>query len=354
VIALVSTGPEFTQWFSGEAERLRAASPCPVEVWGHEPQVELPAGLEPTAEELEDIIQFQDWRLRTNVPFDPDLTREQWIRFAEVNFNYYTSAFRIARDNRGLTHIVLSGSSRAGQRVVSVAARRLRLNVTCLEPAIFPRPEGAALMLTKGRAHYAAPADQFLDWREHTLDDARVREYRAWWLAERRTKHEKFVERVEPALHDGAVIWFQQVPGDAALYRWWVPDGALDRIERDLRAVDGHVKGHPRADDSHLPRFPADRTIDRKANIHDVLPRCHVAAVLSSAVGMEAWMYGLPVAVYGAPFYAQPELVNSSIPDALASPRVDHAERMRFLDYFIHEYTVLVSDAETTVRRILA
>lgn len=352
MIALISAGPDSTQWYHQQAERLRSTSPCPVEVWGHEPRVQLPVHLLPTDEEIENIIEFQAWRLRTNVPFDPNLSLEQWTDFAVSNFSYYASAMEIAKEKRGLTHVVVSGSSRAGQRVITVAAQRLGLNVTCLEGAIFPRREGAGMTLSKARAHYEVPAEEFNRWREHELDEDRMADYRDWWLSERRTKHQEFVEDMDLSLPDDPIVWFQQVPGDAALYRWWVPNGAIDRISADLQAVDGFVKGHPRASWDHFPKFPEDRVIDRKTSIHDVFPRCRVAAVLSSAVGMEAWMYGLPSAVYGTPYYAQPELVNRSIPEALSEPKVDERERLRFLDYFIHEYTVLVGDAETALERI--
>lgn len=58
------------------------------------------------------------------------------------------------------------------------------------------------------------------------------------------------------------------------------------------------------------------------------------------------------MAAYGAPLYAQPELTNISIPEALTSPRVQETERSRFLDYFIHQYTVLVGNPVTAIQRI--
>ncbi len=353
MLALIPTGKAFTDWYSGEAERLRACSPCPIEVWHHEPRAPLPAGLEPTDDEIEDIVQYQRWRYDSGYVGRTEPTMDHWVDFAFRNFSYYTSALRIAKECRGLTHIVTSGSSRAGQRVILVAAARLGIKASCTEPAIFPRRRRAAMMITRQSAHYGVPAQEFSEWRNHVCDEKRIGEYRDWWLAERRTKHEKSVSEHDIGADELSVVWFQQVTGDAALYRWWVPGDERATIVDDARASGAYVKGHPRARRNGWPSFPDEQVLPARASIHDVFPKCGVAAVISSAVGMEAWMYDLPVAVYGQPFYAQPELVNRSIAEAISSPVVNRAERMRFLDYYIFEYCTLVNDARGALERML-
>jgi len=130
VIALVSTEEPYEKWFRAMAERWRPVSPMPIEVWCVEPIAELPAGPEATDEIVEDIIQYQRWLIETGIRFTPDLTIDQWVEFARNNFSYYASAFEIAVERRGLSHVLLAGASRAAQRVAHVAAGWAGLKVS--------------------------------------------------------------------------------------------------------------------------------------------------------------------------------------------------------------------------------
>jgi len=353
VIALVSTEEPYEKWFRAMAERWRPVSPMPIEVWCVEPIAELPAGPEATDEIVEDIIQYQRWLIETGIRFTPDLTIDQWVEFARNNFSYYASAFEIAVERRGLSHVLLAGASRAAQRVAHVAAGWAGLKVSYVEPAIFPRSEGVGMTLQRRKAIYTIPSEEYVAWREHDADYDRIEAYREWWLSNRRTKYETYVEDRALEFDEPPVVWMQQVRGDAALYKWWVPNGALERITADVNALGAYVKGHPRDTTRWWTEFPEERVICEKTTIHDVFAKCRVVAVLSSGVGIEAWMYRLPVAVYGRPYYAQADLVNSSIVDALECPRINDRERLRFLDYLVYEDSVLIRDVEMALERII-
>jgi hypothetical protein len=354
LIALIPAGADFAEWFRARAEPLQEGSGVRVEAWPDEPDAELPQGLEPSDEELDWMVDYQAWRLETGVKFDPDLDLDTWYRIAWTNYLYYTSALAIARGERRLTHVVTSGSSRLMQRVIVASARRLGLPLWCLEQPIFPRHDAASLMLTRDRAIYEVPADKFNAWRDYDYQPDRMRAYRERWLADRRTKHERFVSDHTVSLPSGAVVWFQQVAGDAALYHWWVPPGAPERLADDAREHGAYAKGHPRGHSFPKADLPPERILPAEASIHDVFPQVAGVAVLSSAVGLEAWLYGLPVAVYGQPFYAHEGLANRSIPEMLAGPLAPEEDRLRLLDYFIHEYTLETSDAKGIVNRVLA
>jgi hypothetical protein len=150
--------------------------------------------------------------------------------------------------------------------------------------------------------------------------------YAAWW---RRTRATKYSSHTEPCClpNDLGEVIFGQVRSDVAVWASGMKQEALWRRAKSL-APDAVWKGHPF--EEWVP--PQGQVLPRRASIHDVLPRCKLALTASSAVGIEAWLYGCRTNILARPWYAFGECAVRG--EVLTEEAVD--ARMRVLDWFVH------------------
>ena len=193
-------------------------------------------------------------------------------------------------------------------------------------------------MATCGAAYYEQALTAFAGWRTRQYDEAMICQYRSWWLEHKLTKptHHRLVSNPPVEVDLGSsprVIWFGQVHNDAARL-WQVSYEERKALYEDALRIGAWFKPHP-YDDVYDAYYSGAglRVLPRNLSIHSLIPQVEAIMVANSNVGMEAFMFDKPVAVYGRPIYGFPELVNDGIDQALDAPRVDWGARGRYLSY---------------------
>ena len=90
---------------------------------------------------------------------------------------------------------------------------------------------------------------------------------------------------------------------------------------------------------SHVPEH---LNIEPSISIHSVLPQCEGVAVLTSTVGLEAWLFDLPVYSWANPWYAQAETMGANF---------NVQKRYQFLDW-LRGHLADVGDPATMLARV--
>jgi len=360
MIVFVSCGQGSTKWFSGLAKWITEETKVPTEVWGWEPSPLYEHGdFKPTDAMANDAIQWNQWRIE-NAFTDHEPRVDHLKTEAFKYLKHYGVSIQMAKQ-RGLETIVIGSSSRYVPRSAVVAAKAEGIQVTGITGGIFPMMDGpASFMISQDGEHCEQTSELYTErhnWRNHETNHKRINAYRAWWLENRRTKHEKASQGVtfkpEFAM-ENPYVWFIQIPQDAACYTWWLNQQEKEQAIEDIHDLDVYVKGHPYGNPRQTQNFRPSRVIPSKVNIHDVMPYSGGIGCYTSAVGLEAWLYDKDVAVYGRPWYAQNGLVASSFKELQDGFKYDEEERLRFLDYFIFEYCMQKVDgnAQAVVDRL--
>jgi len=309
-----------------------------------EPEAALLPGPQPTEDQVEWIVEFQLWRIAIRTRFQPTLSPSEWRDFARTRYAHYRSTFeRFA----GPGVAVFTGSVRAHQRAGIAAARDLGLPVWVVEKPIFPRPDCTSLLLTPETASYEVTplGRRVLEEQWGRGDAQRGKTYRSWWVRERRTKHEDRVTYLDAReIVSGRLVWFGQVEGDAAMWKPFVNRQARKAIVREALRHDAIHKPHPFG-----PVLPLGmRCLPREVSIHGILPYCDGVLCLSSAVGMEAFLYDQPVWCFGQPFYRSDGVLTCHTGDTSFA----HEERLRFVDWVVHVWQVPTGDPARIAERI--
>lgn len=290
---------------------------------------------------------------------------DNWEAMQETAVDWWAHFIR-GLELEPLEIVATWGSGQLVNRCLIRAAQDLGIRVCVLEDGWFPlRQEGRPWVASSGAAYYEGTPPL---WREqfaaHELDAERLDGYRVWWRQSRTTKytgtmrHRILVDSLENTApvewvdDDEHLLWAGQLPGDAALY-WGIPAGAWTRLRQDAVEAGAWYKPHPYSNANEYPEAAGCRVLPGSLAIHEVLPDAQAIAVLTSAVGLEAWLYGTRTAVYGAPFYADLVPGPGSFAEALAEAPDQH-ERDRLLDFLIHSLQFHQHDPRGFVERLRA
>ncbi len=283
-------------------------------------------------------------------------TQDELAASARKWYAHYWRLFETEYYANDLDRVVTWGSGVLGNRCALRAAQDMGFATSVLEDGWFPYPMGMVsaeyaarpFVATQGAAYY-----EFGDWPDewtasfaaHELDAERMGQYRAAWFEAKTTKYsgvpnKSFMVSREPELpeawlqSDGErIVWAGQVHGDAAMYFNCAAEGK-QALEAAARSCGAWYKGHPL---THSAGDPKDiRQLPRSAGIHTILPQTDRVLTLTSNVGLEAAMFGVPVTVFGRPPYAA----------------VPEDDRVRFIDWVLTTLQWHMYDPERFVRRL--
>jgi len=277
-------------------------------------------------------------------------TTDDEMRQSGLNwYAHYVLTLETYMKRAGMDHLVVWGSGIIGNRAAILAAEDLGLKVSVLEDGWFrwrtdENTSTRSFTVTPDRAYYERPPlywfGKFLDFEPNV---ERFETYRQWWLRLRQTKYtgtsrqdllvdDEVQLPAEWQEDEDRLVWFGQLYGDAAQY-WRCPGEAKEQILEEATVWDAWYKPHPFTQEEQAPDL---RLLPQQANVHDILPQCGQVFVLTSNVGLEAEMYGVPAQVYGQPFYV------NFIPEATE----------KAMDYIIHRLQFPADDAGRFVKML--
>lgn len=347
MILAIAPDPRWTPWFKSQGQWIAKALSTQITVWDiGEVEKNFPEGTfgEDLSDEAADwCVAYQEWRIENGYGFQPSKTVEEWRQWVHMMHNKLVTGIKVTKPSCVFT----TGRSRAAQRVIYAAAQTMGLDCWSCERAIFPHRDRVQQLFTYGKASYEEVPEDIADqWQAHKTDEDRIREYIEWWKASKQTKHfhdpntEGNARAREMA--KGKLVWIMQVPSDAACYIPWVTPGDIQRLTSELLSTSSSVvakfhPAYPHGESVGIPKLPP-------CNVHSVLESCNSVSVLSSAVGIEAWLYDRRVYVYGNPFYR--------MDGVLTDYSFDPEKRLQFLDWYIHERQTSLSDTEAVRRRL--
>ncbi|TCZ59839.1 capsular polysaccharide export protein, LipB/KpsS family [Roseicella aquatilis] len=227
--------------------------------------------------------------------------------------------------------------------------------------------------------HFFAGASRLdLAWQDRQpLAPAERQAAAAFLAAWRADRVSKYAQASDPAELDAFETWCRsspdpvlflvgQVPSDANVLTHLGPFQDFRALRRALLAAVPAgwrvvVKHHPRDPASPDGQAPTDRVFHASSlGVHDLFARVRAVATLSSNVGLEAALAGLPVLVLGRPVYAGkgltidldgvPDLTTHLARPALAPPPAERV--LEFLHHLIGGGLIRQGDGALLARRI--
>ncbi len=179
-----------------------------------------------------------------------------------------------------------------------------------------------------------------------------MEEYRQWWLTNKQTKpyHRERVtddefcipEELQPS-NPYRVVTFGQIYYDAARM-FQVEQGDLDLMIEASRTAGAVYKPHPLIDESSPPGLTV---VPNGLSIHSVLKHANCTLTINSNVGLETFMYGLPVVAFSDAIYRGPGLTappSLDVSDWYDPLHCDYNSRMIWLSVLRQRHHVHVED----------
>src|SRR3990167_8465664 len=277
--------------------------------------------------DLYDIARWQIWAQGTAHP------KHHWnyySAFPMLAAQYWFDWFSLAIERDRVDRIITWGSAWLPTRAAILAAHRQGVPVSCVEWGMFRPRADFTCIVTPGAGYYQLGPEQFTAWQSHETNEQALSDFCRQWRAVMQTKLDMATVYTRIENHFERV-WFDQVRMDAAAF-WGTEYAKSDHIAmvRAREALDAEVtarggwrKAHP-YDPTRTSTVPPERNIEPSVSIHSVLPQCDSVAVLTSTVGLEAWLYDLPVFSWAKPWYAHEGMMGNSF---------STARRYQFLDW---------------------